>query len=204
MFDYPLLFRRDTLYARIGLSPEASPAEIREAKGEREEDLNRRRMVIQQRLAGIHKQVPAFEPARKELKELEKQQGQDAARRSAASQFHRLEAEVSRRFPEFQQLERESTEIDSKINELHNMRLESPEERLKYDTATPPCALVKLSRHDIPVVTDQRVRLHAVRREVAAFLEQEKNTHCFHPSDWTRRLFMSDYEQVPLLDEEME
>jgi hypothetical protein len=203
VFDYPLLFQRDTLYTKIGLSPEASPVEIREAKNERLAELNRRRRAIEKRLAEVHKQNPDFEPARRDLKGLQQQDGQEAACSAATARLRQLEAALLRSCPDYPQLERELTEIDSQVNELNNIRLESPDERQKYDAITPPCALIKLARHEAPVLTDPRVQLHAIRREVAAFLEEEKNTYCFHPSDWTRRLFLSDYEHLPLLDEEM-
>ena len=199
MFNYPLLSGHDTTYARLGVSPDATAGEIREAKAGMIGGLTRRKHDIERRLAEVYAKIPDLNLKRRELQQA-LEQSDEKRRQALTEQCRRLEANAARQAPDFADLEREGRQIDERISELNNIRLEMAEERARYDSATPPCALLKLATYELQVVTQPRVKLHNVRSSLATFLEEEKGSACFHPSDLTRRNFHTDYEQHPLLD----
>lgn len=201
MFDYPLPFDRKNAYTRIGVTPEATAAEIREAKSGIIRRLNQRKHFIERRLSEIYGKIPELKTTREKLVQATGESG-ERNQQALLRKCRRLEAEAQGLETDFTNMERESRQIDARISELNNTRLETTEERHSYDITTPPCALLKLMLYQPPVLFQRRVMLYKLRRVLSTFLEDEKGVACFHPSDLTRRFFLSDFEAHPLLDEE--
>ncbi len=201
MFRYPLLLTADTEYARLGISPDASAGEIREAKTEIVNGLDGRLRMLQKRLAVVDQQVPELQPAKAKVRKL-KEAGADGAGElpAAVRQLGNFEREAMAVDSEYRALVKESADIESKINAINNLKLDNPEERLKYDLSTPPCALLRLNESRPALLADRRTTLFNIRRELSAFIEEELDFPCYHPSDHTRRLFVEDWEPNASLD----
>ena len=117
-------------------------------------------------------------------------------------QLSRLEELAFGVNPDYKHLLKMSQELQRQINEINQLNLENPDERLKYDQETPPCALLKLESYEQEVFTEagRRMALFLLRLELSDFLEGQ-GEECYHPSDLTRKDFHSDFVYNPLLDE---
>jgi hypothetical protein len=92
-------------------------------------------------------------------------------------------------------------QLQQRVEEVHGWDLDKPEKRSAYDCANPPLALLKLEDAGVAALTDPRVRLFLLRREISEFL-LAKGAAVFHPSDLTRRDFSDDFSRNPILDAE--
>ncbi|MBN1894615.1 hypothetical protein JW906_08970 [bacterium] len=205
MFDYPIVLSGNTTYARLGLSPDVTDNDILDAKGEKLRLLNLRRQELEKRLAKVFEKFPRLLSAKSKLAALKKgsEKTDQTAYKETLSEIVELEKQAQQADPDYKKLETEIEQIDQKINEINLIKLENNEEREKYDLKTPPCILLKLDPFSAAVLSDPRTRLFHIRKALARFFEEKRNIHCFHPSDLTRRIFLSDYEYNPLLDEEV-
>ncbi len=204
MFDYPLIFSRHTLYTKLGISPVATSEDINDAKGEIIRSLNLRSREIEQRLSVIFKKVPNLQSDKERLKSLQNPiegQNQEEYQKIVIS-IGKFEKEAEKVDPDYKKLEAEKEQIAKKINEFTLINLEKSEEQRKYDLITPPCALLKLEQYRLAVIANRRTTLFHVRNELARHFEEELDMECYHPSDFTRRIFISDFEHNHILDEE--
>ena len=174
LFDYPLPIPRHTLYEELGLGPEATPEEIREAKAEAVRKLRARRAAIQTRMASL---TAGSHPARRQHAEQEP-----------------LEREL-------RQLRAEHKKLEEREVQINTIGLESTEKRRQYDAEHPPLALLKLAPPAGDVFKDNRLVIVLLRRELSAFLQQ-RGMDVFHPSDLTRIDFTSDFTYFEILDGE--
>jgi hypothetical protein len=164
MFSQPLLLNEGTQYAELSISPDATAADIRDAKTELANRYAARTRALNKKLA--------------------------------AADGNGATAGVA------QAIRDEIQKLDHELNDINSIKLEDEGERRKYDLATPPCALLKLAERQVPILTDRRPMLVALRRAVSAFVEEELNVPCYHPSDETRRTFVADFEPNQTLDQE--
>jgi len=202
MFKYPLIKPKNTVYHKLGISPVSTAGDIRDAKTDLITSLGEKKKKIEKRRRVVFSQIPELEKLTREVEQAHQQDSKcdpkELNRRH--KELARLETEARKIEPGYLRLNQQLEEIDREINEINNLRLESPEVREKYDRSTPPCALLKISRPPFLLFSDRRVTMYLIREEIVRFLEKEKNSPCYHPSDLTRTDFTSDYIYNDLLD----
>jgi hypothetical protein len=201
MFDYPLSIPQNTLYSMIGVDPEATTEEIREATEEFTIAVKRQKEEADKKIEGVFKAVAGLKETYQQIKAL---QGQDQEAslddlRSAQRKLIGLEQKAEAVSPGFKQLKERSAELELKIHEINRMGLQNPETRLSHDKANPPIELLKLAECAQDQFTNNKVALVLLRRELSEFLKLE-GEEVFHPSDLTREDFYSDFDFNPLLD----
>jgi hypothetical protein len=202
MFDYPLPIPLSTHYTALGLSPESTVEEIREAMEERVIALKRRKEAVDRRMEKVYQAVPELRSAYDKIQIL-----QTGSQESGSTEFlhelrrlGELEQKAERIDPEFKQLRERAAELEGKIHELNRMPLQNPEARTLYDMAHPPLALLKLAACARDEFADTKLTLVLVRRELTCFFVAQ-GEGVFHPSDLTRDDFLADFSFNPLLDE---
>jgi hypothetical protein len=202
MFSYPLFLANDTQYSKLSIFPDATASEIRDAKTRIANEHGERSKKLRARLALIHESVPELksdlervEALRRENDKASAASSKEALRKLAASEQRAIGVD-----PEYRAVVDEIDQLERKISEINSIRLEDGKERSKYDLVTPPCALLKLPQRENPVLGQRRIMLVAIRRAVAAYIEEELNLPCFHPTDETRRIFLTDFEPNETLD----
>lgn len=201
MFKYPLLLTADTEYARLGISPDATAGGIREAKTEIVNGLDARRRELQKRLAAVDQKLPDLPRMKNTVRELkESEAGGSPKLNTALRDLAEFESKAMLVDGDYRKILKEIGEIELKINAINNLKLDKPDERLKYDLSTPPCALLRLNEDRPAFLVDRKTALFNVRRELSAFIEEEFDMTCYHPSDYTRRVFFEDWEPNDTLD----
>jgi hypothetical protein len=201
MFDYPLVLNPDTQYGQLSITPDATPAEIRNAKTELANSYSAQMRQHKTRLAAVESALPELPQLKGKVKALR----DDAkANPAALKQAQRDLAEAERRAldidPGYRPALDELEKLEKKMNEVNSIKLDDEEARRKYDLGTPPCALLKLSEEGQALFDDRRTMLAVVRRELSMFIEDELGVPCFHPTDETRRSFCTDFEPNDTLD----
>lgn len=203
LFSYPLPEPENTDYHKLGITPEATPDEIREAKSRIIERLNRQKKEVDKKLNYVYQKIDGLQQVYKDI-EMLRGQGEDKNTENLIHKeelLQKLEEDAIMSEPEYKNLRERSQEIERKINEINLMILEKPEERIKYDQKHPPYALLKLESCDQEIFTKggKSLALFLLRCEVADFLA-EHGVECYHPSDLTRKDFLSDFSYNPILD----
>jgi hypothetical protein len=152
----------------------------------------------------VQRLVPDLQAAKDKIKEIPAEESKERGSRyiEALSHLKRLENQAVKVDPEYFSILQEMKKLDKEVNEINSIKLENPVARLKYDMSAPPCALLKITPVEIPVLNDRRTLLWNVRRQLSTFFENELGLQCYHPSDQTRRLFLEDFEPNELLDKE--
>ena len=204
MFDYPLPKPSNTLYHKLGLSPEATAAEIRDAKIEIEKSLQTQKKSVDKELNRIFEKLPGLKEVQNKIAGLKAEQNRDNTQKilELIEKQSALEKEAEAINADFQKLKTESAELETRINELHTMQLERVEDRNRYDLKTPPCAILNLKFNKYPVFTDRKTTLFLLRSELSRYFEKKLNIHCYHPTDHTRNHFQRDFLYNKLLDGE--
>lgn len=187
MFDYPLPRVGHTIYAEMGIGPEATAEEVRSAKQRLTSTLTARKRNLDKQIKAILNDVKA--------------RGPETAADDEASGIEALHSQAASRHPEFRSLFEQSEQLDEQIRELNSLLIEDPKWRAVYDADHPPCALLKLEDGSTSIFDDRQAYLQLVRRSIFAFLK-EKGLECYHPSDLTREDFSYDFVYNPLLDNE--
>lgn len=201
MFDYPLPVARKTHYSSMGLDPEATTEEIREATEEITISLKRQKDALDRQIEEIYNAVPGLKDACAENKALQAE-GVDADPASVHAAKRKL-AELEQRAetvnPGFRQLRERSSDLELKIHEINRIALGNPESRLAYDKSVPPLELLKLAECARDAFTEGKKAVTLLRRELSRFLAQ-LGEDVYHPSDLTREDFSSDFLFNPFLD----
>ena len=205
LFFFPLPESRDTHYHTLDITPEATIAEIREAKREARSRLNREKRVIEKKLELIYKELPELSHLYSEIKSV-REKGNETENDKLVKlerQLKNLEQKAILINPDYQLLREKTSEIENKIYKINRINLENPDERLCYDKSTPPCALLKLEScdHEIFTTEGRKIALFLLRQEIIDFMEK-KGEHIYHPSDITRNNFISDFTINPIIDGE--
>jgi len=203
IFRYPLPLRENTQYDKLGLSPEATSLEIREAKAEQVNRIKKQQTLIQKQLSGIYNQVDGLRAAEERLHALkckgsEVNSGEMA---EAQTRLGQLEAKAMALNPQYRSLLAQLAELEKSIFEINRIILENPNERLNYDKAVAPLAQIKLESCDEEIFTERgrKLLLYCLRQEIIAFLGKRGEV-CFHPTDFTRSDFVDDFSANQLLD----
>lgn len=114
--------------------------------------------------------------------------------------LEKLEGRALQIEPQYLKMIEEMERINKEIVEINNIKLEKPEEKERYDLSTPPCALLHMIDMSIPMFQNTRATHFVLRKEMDAFLEEEKQISSYHPTDLTRTYFTSDFYRLELLD----
>ncbi len=201
MFDFPLPVPRNTRYLAMGVDPEATTEEIREATEEFTIELKRQKDAVDNQIETVYRSVEGLKDAYQAVKALHAQ-GEDADQeklREAQKRVAELERKAEAVNSHFKHLRERSAGLELKVNEVNRLALHSPEARLAYDKANPPLELLKLAKCTRDEFTDSRVALTLLRRELSAFLTARRE-EVFQPSDLTREDFSTDFTFNLLLD----
>jgi hypothetical protein len=208
VFDYPLFVPNFTLYEDLGIEPEATMQQIQDAINERKQEYQTQAGEISKKLYKVYQKVqglqetedqaltlkhenPDFRASNQGKKSLEVHERLDNLRKQAV-------AENS----EYMQLRDQLRDLTAKEENLNNLPLSNPTNRLDYDRANPPLELLKLAectRNDLFDRGHGSIALTVLRDELSQFLAEQGEV-VFHPSDLTRADFSSDFSYVPLLD----
>jgi hypothetical protein len=206
MFDFPLSIPRDTLYEDLGLTPEATADEVRNAIKDREQELLAKQAEIGALLESIYLAVPGLKEAKSELSTLRlvdaNLKDRESQIRAARDNLNELERQALAINPEFRHLRKQLEDLKRQGDSLNNLPLSTPAKRLDYDREHPPLELLKLASYNKDTLFDRNlnsIALTTVRRELSNFL-YEQGEEVFHPSDLTREDFSADFNHTPLLD----
>jgi hypothetical protein len=204
MFDYPYLKAKDTDYRKLNITPEASKDEITDAKNDILSFLDAQKLEIEKNLKHIYENVQGLRDVEDEIARLQNSSSSDEAEkyRELLERSTVLEIQAQKIDPRFSEYKKQLAELRAKVSEINNMKLESQEGRNEYDLSIPLHTLLKLSDFEHPVFSDKEKRMviSLIREELADFFEKEKNTGCFHPSDFTRKHFYLDFNYNEYLD----
>jgi hypothetical protein len=194
MFDFPLTIPKQTTYRKLGLTPEASADDIREAKGRLQAEVNAKLVVVEKALNKVYKDVPGLREALDQEQALEKRgEASDAEAlseiRQRLSELVPLALEIA---PQFRRLVKEQKDLDQQSRKINLISLDSPEKRRDYDSRHPPLGLLRFADATQDSFLESRTALFLLRRELSAYFSQKGET-VFHPSDLTRQDFRQDF-----------
>lgn len=201
VFDYPISVPRDTLYARLGIPPEATMAEVQDAKGALVEEIGVARRRVEKRLAEVDEQVAGLAEARSTLERAINEGASDEEKSSIRSRLNDLERKAEEFCPEYRSLRREQDDLHKRLIEINGMVISDPKGRADYDLEHPPLSVLRLTDCGPDLLGDHPDALPLLRAEISRFLEDKGET-VFHPTDVTRRDFSGDLTHTPLLDGE--
>jgi hypothetical protein len=198
-FGYPLTLPRKTLYEDLAVDPDASSDEVRWAKGEAARRLQAEKNTLDAALESVYTAIPGLKEAYAEHESLTRsgETGKEVA--SIARRLADLERQAQARDAGFKGKRERSSELTAKIHLLNRTSLDKPDERLAYDIAHPPLALLKLADGALDGFLKGKTLLFLLRREISRFLAA-RGEAVFHPSDLTREDFTADFTPNLLLD----
>jgi len=207
MFDYPLWVSCKTHYNLLGIPPEATADEVRDAINERKQDLAALKAEVARQVKEVYDKVPDLERAEAEVKSLrgQREEGKPidvAALTVAQKRLDEAEAKGRRVNAGFRSLQRQQAELEASVSGLNNLGLQNTEQRQAYNRAHPPLDLLELTAcasEPFADPADTRTALVQLRRELARFLAGQ-GEEVYHPSDLTREDFTADFTHNPLLD----
>jgi DNA repair exonuclease SbcCD ATPase subunit len=201
MFSYPLLRNTNTQYHKLNITPEATQQQIQDAMVEMRSSLRNRKSHIQKKLKRIYESVPELPALNGRVITAKKSKDDLSELKDDLAKKKELEKKALSIDAAYQDYIAKIKAINDTINEINNMKLGNPEERKKYDLATPPCSLLKLSAMDLPLFSRRPVALLKIREALAEYLEKTEGLVCYHPSDFTKTHFEIDFSYSKLLDE---
>lgn len=200
MFDEALPRPSWSQYATLGVGPEVTVEELREATRERIALLNARKKAIEAELEAVYTSVPGLKEAVAAAKQSPGAGERPASGgRAGTPSLAVLEQRAGGVNPNYRTLSDELRSLEDQVNQINNLGLENPTKRLAYDRANPPFELMKLTPCDRDDLTDPATVFALLRRELAAFLTAQ-GEEVFHPTDTTRLDFRGDFTPNPLLD----
>jgi hypothetical protein len=201
MFDYPLPIPRHTHYEELGIAPEATPDEIREAKESSINRLVEQRNSVLKALKEVYRHVPALEGAYRDVEKPRNNPDSTEAEelRQSRKKLTALEQKALKIRPDYRELRGRLEKLDSAERRINIKAFDNPEARTADDEDNPPLTLLKLADCAEDKFYDNRVAMDLIRRELTDFLEMQGET-VYHPSDLTRRDFTTDFTPNELLD----
>jgi hypothetical protein len=208
MLRYPFVVPHQSVYTLLGVDPEASSDEVRDAKLETCTRLDAELKAINKRLSGIYDKVPGLRQAEKSVSNLmarSSKEGSDCAAGIEAlkktQQEHSLLFRQARAVdPHFADLKHQAGELERQIREMNSLNLDNPRVRDEYDEKHPPFAILKLENCRRDEFRLNNVAVKIVRRELSKYL-QTQNEVVYHPSDLSRQDFTGDFSYCPILDD---
>lgn len=200
MFDSPIPVPSASHYATLGVRPEATAEELREAMSELAAALRVKKQEVTTALEAVRTAVPGLREAAAEVQKLQADSKADPAAVAAAGRaLSQLEVRAVAQNPRYRELCDRERELDDEVLRVNRMALQNTTERLAYDRDHPPFELLKLVDCARDELADPRVTATRLREELIAFL-LARGEPVFHPSDLTRTDFTSDFAPNPLLD----
>jgi hypothetical protein len=200
MFDCPIPLPTSTHYDTLGVRPEATAEELRDAMTELSAALRALKKAVVDELEAVRTAVPGLREAAEELKKLQGESGSDPKKVSEAGQnLSRLELQAVAINPRYRDLCNRERELGEEELRVNQMALQNPSARQDYDKSNPPFELLKLADCARDELDDPRFAAARLREELVAFLTARKEP-VFHPSDLTRSDFSGDFTHNPILD----
>ncbi len=200
MFDCPIPLPTTSHYDALGVRPEATADELRDAMTELATALRAKKQVVEAELEIVRTAVPGLREAAAEVLQLQTDGKTDPARVAAAGRtLTRLEGQAVALNPRYRDLCNRERELDEEVLRVNRMALQNTAERLNYDKSNPPFELLKIADCSRDELADPRVVAAVLREEIAAFLTG-RGEAVFHPSDLTRTDFTGDFTHNPILD----
>src|SRR5260370_1121487 len=111
MLNYPILPPRETLYASLTLGPEATMADVREAKNSATRTLEEERRAVEQELVRVFDAVPGLREAREEARRPGHSQTTPDRESQARAQLLELEQQADAALPEYRRMRTRLDEI---------------------------------------------------------------------------------------------
>lgn len=182
MFNYPFVSSSKSIYTKLGIGPDSGKDEINKAK-----DLYIRK--INRQIA----ELKEYNELKEELlKATENKEQLLIKAESLKSQLNKENISTKDRNREIERLEEEITTINA-------FDPGKKDKRDEYDLYHPPAILLRVN-YDVPTVyVDKRSQLAILRKDLSSFFIS-KNLKVYHPSDFTKTDFSSDYRYNKLLD----
>ncbi len=201
MYDYPLPLPRNTRYDQLGIRPEASEAEVREAKNQLVDRLVQEKKDVEKRLREAYDNVEGLEEAYAALDSLLASPEDPDPTRLAKTQdrLASLEKRALAHHPQLRRDRNRAKELAEQVNEWNALPITRPDKRSEYDRKTPPFEILKLEDCVSHGLSDNRNVISLLRREVTAFL-RERDVRPFRCSDLEFGDFSDDFTTDPLLD----
>ena len=208
MFDYPLPLPQKTHYHLLGIGPEASADEVREALARAIQDLQERKAAIDRVIKDVYEKIPGFREAEERVKELRvlisegNNQSKSSELTTVMKKLDEYESKALKTNANFKHLQNQSEELAKQTLELNSLNLANVDKRREYDKTRPPLDLLKLTDctcDNFANMTDHRLALALLRQEISYFLKCQ-GEEVFCPSDINREDFSSDFVFNPLLD----
>jgi len=201
MFDCPLPLPTSTHYDTLGVRPEATAEELREATSELSAALKAKLAAVTAELEEVRKAVPGLREAAEEVKKSQGDAKADPGAAAAAgrklTQLELQAVTINPRYRDLCNLERELGEEILRVNELG---MENTAKRQGDDKSNPPFELIKLSDCTRDEMAEEpRLAAARLREEVAGFLAA-RGEPVFHPNDLTRTDFTGDFTPNQILD----
>jgi hypothetical protein len=197
LFSYPLSLPACTLYEELGLDLAASDDEILSAKAEATIRLQAEKSALDQELEKVYAAVEGLKEAYAELPRIEGESNLQV--RAFRKRLADLERDAQGSDPDFKKKRERAAELELRIHVLNRSALDKPEQRRAYGRAHPPLALLELADGTADSFAEGKTALFLLRRELSRFLAAQGEP-VFHPSDFTREDFSSDFHHNPLLD----
>ncbi|HKQ91591.1 MAG TPA: hypothetical protein VJZ77_12955 [Blastocatellia bacterium] len=185
----------------MGVTPEASAEEIRDAIQEVDSSLKKQKEIIEKQIEEVYQAIDGLKNAYAEVKDLQTKavEADSKELRAARKKLAELEQKAEAVSPNFKRLRESSSHIEMRIHEINRIALGNPKARLAYDRANPPLELLKLGKCARDEFTESKTALALLRRELSEFLAAQ-GEEVFHPSDLTRQDFSADFIFNPRLD----
>lgn len=198
MFDYPLPLPRHTLYDLLGVDPESSAEEISEARKAIVNDLTKEKNGLEERLEQIAATIAGLKEARLAVN---KAGASPSELEQAHAALTKLEQKARQSNPEYRELQDRLKEMEEELNRINQLVVLRSSDRAEYDRRTPPLELLKLENCLRDSLAKNHIALPLLREELSRFFKAQ-GEEVFHPSDFTREDFTSDFDYHPLLDGE--
>ena len=202
MFTYPFSVPKNTTYDELGLTPEATAEDVREAKWRLQIEVTTKKSSVEKALDEVFAQVSGLRDAcneeqrvknshdPEELKKLTEIQGRISARLPKALAVN----------PDFRRLQEQQEELKRRMGEINLISLDNPEKRGEHDAFHPPLGLLRYTDSAQDGFLDNKTALFLIRSELGGFFS-DKGEEVFHPSDITRTDFPMDFTENEELDE---
>lgn len=200
MFDCPIPLPTSTHYDTLGVRPEATAEELRDAMTELSASLRALQKAVVDELEEVRAKVPGLREAAAEVQKIQGEGENDPKRLAEAGRnLSRLELQAVAINPRYRDLCNRERELGEQMLRVNEMGLQNPSARQTYDKSNPPFELLKLADCARDELADPRLAAARIRDELAAFLAA-RGEPVFHPSDLTRSDFSGDFTHNQTLD----
>jgi len=201
MYDYPIPVPGNTRYDQLGIRPEASETEVREATNQLVDRLEREMKDVEKRVRRAYDSAKGLEEAYAALDSLlaSPQDPDPAELAKTQDRLASLEKRALESHPQLRRDRHRAKELGEQRDEWNALPITKPDKRSEYDRETPPFEILKLEDCVSHGLSNDRNVISLLRREVTAFL-RERGERSFRCSDLEFGDFSDDFTESPLLD----